>query len=156
MYFHVLAAVPGFVVRDCIFLAGTLIHNLAIILLTSRMASTTSSATSRDQICCIPHDSARKTSKVFVRSGEYGKHAIASQHMCAGTVVFQCVPLAHSLLVPTGMAYDDSDEDTRRRCARCFLRENDDKLSNDGSMNRLKRCSKCKMVYYCSRSCQVM
>lgn len=111
--------------------------------------------TTRDQICCIPHDPSVKTSsKMHLKSGEYGLHAIASRDMSAGTIILQCLPLAHSLLVSPGMDAANEEESKRRRCARCFFRAGDCGSNNPGRMNGLKRCSKCKTAYYCSRSCQ--
>ena len=125
------------------------------------MRSVTSSSP-RHQVCCIPHDPATKTqpSKMFMQSGAFGLHAIATQDMPAGTVILQCLPLAHSLLVPPGVPSADDDcvhdKDARqRRCLRCFSWEGDLRSFSDGEVKKLMRCSRCKIVFYCSRSCQV-
>ena len=117
------------------------------------MASKT--APQRHGICCIPDDSSH-TSKMYVKSGSHGLHAMASQDMNAGTTIVQCLPLSHSLLVPPGMSIaDDIDNgDKKRRCARCFFQEGSAGSTGD-RWAKLRRCSKCKVAYYCSRSCQV-
>jgi hypothetical protein len=47
----------------------------------------TTSVPDRDQVCCIPHNPIDKTGKLFVKSGEYGLHAITSQDVPAGTLI---------------------------------------------------------------------
>ncbi|KAL7539544.1 hypothetical protein ACHAXR_010804 [Thalassiosira sp. AJA248-18] len=93
-----------------------------------------------------------------IRSGPYGRHAIASRNLKAGSLIVQCLPLAHSILLPPGalMEEDGGDDDDcggKRRCTRCFFQEGDEDSSG---MRRKKfgRCSKCHVAYYCSRSCQ--
>jgi len=105
-------------------------------------------------ICCIPNDITVRASTLLVECGEHGLHAIASKNINAGEIILQCSPLAHSLLVTPGINGDDGDDDKRKRCARCFFRQGRGSSSDQGRMNGLKRCSRCKIVYYCSRSCQ--
>ncbi|KAL3795466.1 hypothetical protein HJC23_000824 [Cyclotella cryptica] len=115
----------------------------------------------RNKLCYIPHDSTEviQPSKMWIQSGAFGLHAIATQDMPAGTVILQCLPLAHSLLAPPGVSPSEDDgvhdnEGKRRRCTRCFVREGDRASCRDGVAKKLMRCSKCKIAYYCSRSCQ--
>ena len=98
------------------------------------------------------------SSSMTIQSGPHGHHAVSSRDIKAGSVIVQCLSLAHSILVPPGtlMGGDDDNDDCggRKRCARCFFREGDE----DSSGKRRKkfgRCSKCRIAYYCSRSCQV-
>lgn len=109
----------------------------------------------QENVCIIPHDRIN-SSKMLIETAEHGLHAIASQDMSAGTVVVRCFPLAHSLLVPPGMDAADVGEVKQRRCARCFFRAGETGLtSHEGRFDGLKRCTRCKVVYYCSRMCQV-
>lgn len=95
------------------------------------------------------------SSNIAVRSGPLGRHAVATQDMNAGTLVVQCLPLAHSILQVQEEERDGDDDGSKlRRCARCFIQEGD----NDPSGLRrgsFGRCSKCQSTYYCTRSCQV-
>ena len=125
------------------------------------MRSVTTSSP-RHQVCCITHDPTAKNqpSKMSIQSGAFGLHAIATHDMPAGTVILQCLPLAHSLLVPPGVPSVEDDgvhdnEGRRRRCTRCFSWEGDRRPYSDGEVKKLMRCSRCKIVFYCSRSCQV-
>ena len=105
----------------------------------------------------------KSSSSMVVKAGQHGLHAIASRDVKAGTVIVQCLPMAHSKLVPPGSNImmdidddeDEEDEDSGRKkiCTRCFIQEGD---SNAGTRKKkFGRCSKCKLVYYCCRSCQV-
>ena len=93
--------------------------------------------------------------KMVIKSGIHGLHAISSQDIKAGTIIVQCLPISQSILAPPGTnILDESDEDDGRRiCARCFIREGE--CSNNGRKKKFGRCSKCRVLYYCSRSCQV-
>lgn len=103
----------------------------------------------------------KSSSSMAVKAGQHGLHAIASRDVKAGTVIVQCLPLAHSILVPPGsnimMGIDDDDEDEdedsgrKKICTRCFIQEGD----SNAKKKKFGRCSKCKLVYYCCRSCQV-
>lgn len=122
-------------------------------------------------ICCIPisnnlstpgdeiqTDCTRAINNVLIRSGPHRFHAIASRDIKAGAVIVQCLPFAHALLVPPGMQGDelsnDDDSGAPKRCARCFVAAGDNHcLRETGRL--FGRCSKCKVVSYCSRSCQV-
>ena len=115
------------------------------------------------QCCGVLNDSTQH--KMVIKSGPHGLHAIASQDIKAGCVILQCLPLAHSVLVPPGGMMEDNEEDedddgSRRKkiCSRCFIQEGDiniDSSSENARKKKFGRCSKCRMVYYCSRSCQV-
>ena len=94
-----------------------------------------------------------------VQSGPHGRHAIASRQIPAGAIIVQCLPLAHSILMPPGASLVEEDtieedEGKRRRCARCFFQDGDEDISGLRK-KKFGRCSKCRVVYYCSRSCQV-
>jgi hypothetical protein len=134
---------------------------------------TSSSVSSRlPAICCIPTcECASEEENPFgccgaidsdanmvIHSGQFRYHAEASRDVKAGTVLVQCLPFAHSLLVPPGMQVedaelDDNDSGIRKRCTRCFFQEGDSVI--DRIVEGFGRCSKCRVVYYCSRSCQV-
>mmetsp|Transcript_27072 Transcript_27072/g.58034 ORF Transcript_27072/g.58034 Transcript_27072/m.58034 type:complete len:653 (-) Transcript_27072:2371-4329(-) len=92
-----------------------------------------------------------------IQPGPHGHHAIASRDIPAGSLIVQCLPLAHSILVPPGtMMEDDEGDDVcgrRKRCTRCFFQEGDED-SSGMRRNTFGRCSKCRVAYYCSRSCQ--
>ena len=114
-------------------------------------------------------------SSVAIRPGPHGLHAYASRDLKAGSVIVRCLPLAHSILVPPGTTTtttreEDEDEDDeyddggggggggrgrRRRCARCFFGEGESDHSDGRREARFGRCSRCRAVHYCSRSCQV-
>ena len=118
-----------------------------------------------DTKCCdygVLDDSTQH--KMVIKSGPYGLHVLASQDIKAGCVILQCLPLAHSVLVPPGGMMEDNEEDeddgSRRKkiCSLCFIQEGDiniDSSSENVRKKKFGRCSKCRMVYYCSRSCQV-
>ena len=119
-----------------------------------------------DTKCCdgvLNNDSTQH--KMVIKSGPYGLHAIASQDIKAGCVILQCLPLAHSILVPPGgmmgdIEEEEEDDGSRRKkiCSRCFIQEGDTNIGSSSENPRKKnfgRCSKCRMIYYCSRSCQV-
>ena len=94
-----------------------------------------------------------------VQSGPHGRYAIASRQIPAGAIIVQCLPLAHSILMPPGASLveedtSEEDEGKRRRCARCFFQDGDEDISGLRK-KKFGRCSKCRVVYYCSRSCQV-
>ena len=93
-------------------------------------------------------------SNIVIKTGKHGLHAISSRDIKAGTVIVRCLPISHSILIPPGTnILDESDEDDGRRiCARCFIREGE---CNSGRKKKFGRCSKCRVAYYCSRSCQV-
>ena len=97
-------------------------------------------------------------SSMVIQSGPHGLHAIAAQDIKAGSLIVQCLPLAHSILVPPGTLMEEvegnDDCGKRRRCTRCFFQEGDEDSSGMRKKN-FGRCSKCRLVYYCSRSCQV-
>ena len=103
------------------------------------------------------------SSLMLIEPGPHGNHAIASQDINAGSVIVQCLPLAHSILVPPGSLMEEEESNSndckKRRCARCFYQEGDvdNTISEGGGGRKIKfgRCSKCRMAYYCSRSCQV-
>ena len=59
-------------------------------------------------------------SNMNIKSGKHGLHAMSSRDIKAGTVIVQCVPTSHSLLIPPGTnILDEFDEDDGRRiCAR--------------------------------------
>jgi len=102
------------------------------------------------------HDSiSNSCSNIVIKTGKHGLHAISSRDIKAGTVIVQCLPISQSILIPPGTnILDESDEDDGRRiCARCFIREGE--CSNNGRKKKFGRCSKCRVLYYCSRSCQV-
>lgn len=93
---------------------------------------------------------------VVVRTGPHGLHVYASRSIKAGSVIIQCLPLAHSILVPSGASpLDECDNnyDGRRRCTRCFFSEGDTDASG-WRRKKFGRCSKCRVTYYCSRFCQ--
>ncbi|KAL9191424.1 hypothetical protein ACHAXT_001130 [Thalassiosira profunda] len=93
---------------------------------------------------------------LVIKSGPHGHHAVASQDIAAGSVIVQCLPLAHSILTPPGSSIldeEDDDDGTRRRCARCFAQEGDEDASG-ARKEKFGRCSKCRARFYCSRSCQ--
>ena len=93
---------------------------------------------------------------VVVRAGPHGLHVFSSRNIKAGSVIIQCLPLAHSILVPPGTSpldECDNNDDGRRRCTRCFFREGDIDASG-WRRKKFGRCSKCQVTYYCSRSCQ--
>ena len=114
-------------------------------------------------------------SSVSIRPGPHGLHAYASRYLKAGSVIVRCLPLAHSILVPPGTTTttatredDDDDDDDggggggggggrgrRRRCARCFFGEGESNHSGGRRGANFGRCSRCRAVHYCSRSCQV-
>ena len=92
-------------------------------------------------------------SNMVIKTGKHGLHAISSQDIKAGTIIVQCLPISHSILIPPGTNILESDEvDGRRICARCFIREGE--CNNSGRKKKFGRCSKCRVLYYCSRSCQ--
>ena len=98
------------------------------------------------------------SSIMFTKQGPYGQHAMASQDIKAGSVIVQCLPLAHSLFFSPGTALTIHEQESseecneRRRCARCFHQEGG---IDGGRSQRFGRCSRCRVPYYCSRSCQV-
>lgn len=115
------------------------------------------------QVCCVSDDVARAETDaclLYVKSdGAHGRHALASQDIKAGSVVVQCLPIAHSFLITPGkLLIDDGDEDDYgkpRRCVRCFFKEGNNASTDEGRRKKFGRCSRCKVAYYCSRSCQV-
>eukprot|EP01082_Thalassiosira_pseudonana_P011692 g10204.t1 g10204 contig4:1426866-1427663(+) len=114
------------------------------------------------QVCCVSDDVARAETDaclLYVKSdGAHGRHALASQDIKAGSVVVQCLPIAHSFLITPGkLLIDDGDEDDYgkpRRCVRCFFKEGNNASTDEGRRKKFGRCSRCKVAYYCSRSCQ--
>ncbi len=105
------------------------------------------------------HHGSTTNSSMVIQSGPHGLHTIASHDISAGSIIVQCLPLAHSLLVPPGSITGGEDEGSgddgvRKRCTRCFVLEGDVDTSGRRK-EKFGRCSKCRLVYYCSRSCQV-
>ncbi|KAL7467745.1 hypothetical protein ACHAXS_007983 [Conticribra weissflogii] len=102
--------------------------------------------------------SSRKSYKsmMVVEFGPHGIHAMASQDINAGTVIVQCLPLAHSLFnPPTNLLTEEEHyRDENRRCARCFFSERNVDETTVGRKQKFGRCSKCKVAFYCCRSCQ--
>jgi len=92
---------------------------------------------------------------MFIQSGPHGLHAIASCDITAGSIIAQCLPMAHSMFVPPGALVEEDGEgnDRRKRCARCFFQEGD-KDSSGTRKKKFGRCSKCRVTFYCSRNCQ--
>lgn len=107
-----------------------------------------------------------KNSNMILRSGPHRYHAIASRDTPAGTVIVQCLPMAYTIEERTDTEDLINNETLRtnfngdgkpKRCARCFFKE--------GEMNGTRMgmpssggggvCSKCRMVHYCCKSCQV-
>ena len=128
--------------------------------------------TSEIPACCIPisgnlctSDGERadclgvvnNDSSMVIRSGPHRFHAIASRDVKAGTVIVQCLPLAHSLLVPPGMQGEElsiDDSGAPKRCARCFASEGDRHCPRK-TEGKFGRCSICRVVSVCSSTCKV-
>lgn len=129
--------------------------------------------------CCIPieEDSLRnhgdeieidfcgnvnvRNSNMVLRSGPHKFHAIASRDMKAGTVIVQCLPTAYSitelnteeLIKDASLRKIFNGSGIPKRCTYCLFQEGEMNGTREGKSGGI--CSKCSMVHYCSRSCQV-
>jgi hypothetical protein len=98
---------------------------------------------------------------MVLRSGPHRFHAIASRDMKAGAVIVQCLPTAYSitelnaeeLIKDASLRKSFNRSSIPKRCTYCLFKEEGEFVKMRGRSGGI--CSKCSMVHYCSKSCQV-
>eukprot|EP00529_Nitzschia_sp_RCC80_P011190 CAMPEP_0113464094 /NCGR_PEP_ID=MMETSP0014_2-20120614/13015_1 /TAXON_ID=2857 /ORGANISM="Nitzschia sp." /LENGTH=638 /DNA_ID=CAMNT_0000356147 /DNA_START=20 /DNA_END=1936 /DNA_ORIENTATION=- /assembly_acc=CAM_ASM_000159 len=74
-----------------------------------------------------------------------GRRAVATQDIVAGTAILRNIPFAFVV----------DHERREERCSSCFRMSQPSSKNTNKNKNKLRRCSRCKSAWYCSRRCQM-